>query len=90
MATLDGILLAVQNAVIAINNLAQVTSQSRTGVLMPVSTVSGLPSASAYQGSARFVTDSTQTIIAGLGTTVVGGGTYKVPVYSDGANWIIG
>lgn len=36
------------------------------------------------------VTDATVTHAAGVGTTVTGGGTNKVPVYSDGTNWIIG
>jgi hypothetical protein len=89
MATLGDVLLAVQNAVIAINNLAQVTNTSRNGVLAPVSTVALLPSAAAYQGSIRFVTDATVTAAAGIGTTVVGGGTNKVLCYSDGTNWIV-
>lgn len=41
-------------------------------------------------GTRCFVTDATLAIIAGLGTTVVGGGANSVPVYSDGTNWIIG
>lgn len=53
--------------------------------------VAGLVSAVTLTAGARsFVTDATQTISAGLGTVVVGGGSNKVPVYSDGANWIIG
>lgn len=56
-----------------------------------VTTVGALPSAAtAGVGAIAFVTDSNQTIIVGLGTTAVGGGTDKVPVYSDGTNWIIG
>lgn len=52
-------------------------------------TVATLPSASvAYKTAA--VSDANTTIILGLGTTVVGGGANKVPVYSDGTNWIIG
>ena len=89
MANLNDILLAVQNAVLAINNLAQVTNQARNGVLAPVSTVVGLPAAASYQGSIRFVTDATVTAAAGIGTTVVGGGANKVLVYSDSANWIV-
>lgn len=53
-------------------------------------TVSGLPSApTSGAGALAFVTDATQTAILGLGLTVVGGGANKVPVYSDGTNWII-
>ena len=54
-------------------------------------TVAGLPSASTSgAGATAFVTDSTLGLSAGLGLTVVGGGANKVPVYSDGTNWIIG
>jgi hypothetical protein len=42
------------------------------------------------QGARSFVTDATLGIIAGLGTVVAGGGANAVPVYYDGANWIIG
>lgn len=52
-------------------------------------TVATLPSASTYSYSIAFVTDATTTAITGLGTTVSGGGSNKVPVYSDGTNWII-
>ena len=41
-------------------------------------------------GSRAFVTDANTTLALGIGTTVVGGGSNKVPVYSDGTNWIIG
>lgn len=54
-------------------------------------TASSLPSASAAGAGARhFVTDSTQTLAAGIGTAVSGSGSNKVPVYSDGASWLIG
>lgn len=53
-------------------------------------TVATLPSASVHAGARRFVADSTQTLAAGLGTAVVGGGANKTPVYSDGATWKIG
>lgn len=53
--------------------------------------VSGLPSAAtAGAGTTAFVTDGSTTVILGLGLTVVGGGSNKVPVYSDGTNWIVG
>ena len=54
-------------------------------------TVAGLTAAgTAGVGATAFVTDSTLGIAAGLGVAVIGGGANKVPVYSDGANWIIG
>lgn len=63
-------------------------------LLIPVTgatTVAGLPSAATAGAGARaFVTDANTTIILGLGTAVVGGGSNSVPVYSDGTNWLIG
>jgi hypothetical protein len=46
--------------------------------------------ATAGLGARAFVTDATSTLTAGIGATVAGGGSNKVPVYSDGTNWIIG
>lgn len=51
-------------------------------------TVANLPAA--VQGGVAFVTDANTTFLLGVGTTVAGGGSGKVPVYSDGTNWIIG
>lgn len=52
--------------------------------------VSGLPSASTEgAGALAYVTDSTATAITGLGLAVVGGGSNKVEVISDGTNWIV-
>jgi hypothetical protein len=48
-------------------------------------TVATLPIAA--EGMKAFVSDATTTT---FGTVVVGGGTSKVPVYSDGTNWRIG
>ena len=63
----------------------------QSGVTPVVTTVGALGSAAtAGSGAIRFVTDASTTIILGLGTTVVGGGANRVPVYSDGTNWIIG
>ncbi len=52
--------------------------------------VSGLPSASTSgAGAVAYVTDSTATAITGLGLAVVGSGSNKVVVVSDGTNWIV-
>ena len=54
-------------------------------------TVANLPSAvSAGAGARATVTDATQTLTAGIGATVAGGGANTVPVFSDGTNWKIG
>ncbi len=54
-------------------------------------TVAGLPSAATVgAGATAFVTDATLGIAAGLGLTPIGGGSNKVPVYSDGSAWKIG
>lgn len=51
-------------------------------------TVSGLPAAATAGAGARaFVTDASATTYL---STVAGGGSNKVPVVSDGANWLIG
>jgi hypothetical protein len=51
-------------------------------------TVSTLPSAvTAGAGARAFVTDANSTTFH---ATVAGGGANKVPVVSDGTNWLIG
>lgn len=51
-------------------------------------TVASLPSAAtAGVGARSFVTDATATTFL---STVAGGGANKVPVVSDGTNWLIG
>jgi hypothetical protein len=52
-------------------------------------TVGTLPAASSAAGQMTFVTDATLTAITGLGLAPTGGGSNKVPVYSDGSGWII-
>jgi Putative phage tail protein len=52
-------------------------------------TVAGLPGSPTI-GARGFVTDSTQTLSAGLGSAVVGSGSHKTPVYYDGSTWLIG
>jgi hypothetical protein len=50
--------------------------------------VASLPTAAtAGVGARAFVTDSS---VSTFGTTVVGGGSTKVPIYSDGTNWKVG
>jgi hypothetical protein len=67
------------------NQLDKILSQLNANV--PV-TVANLPSAAtAGVGSRAFVTDSS---VSTFGTTVAGGGSTKVPVYSDGTNWKVG
>jgi hypothetical protein len=54
----------------------------------PVYLVADLPGAAdAGIGARSFVTNATGPT---FGSTVVGGGTVKVPVYSDGTNWKVG
>ena len=61
------------------------TWQTPTGAVLTVAT---LPSAAtAGTGARQFVTDASATT---FGSTVAGGGSNRVPVYSDGTNWKIG
>lgn len=54
-------------------------------------TVASLGSAATAGGGAvAMVTDSNQTLAAGIGSTVANGGANITPVFSDGTNWIIG
>ncbi len=66
-----------------------VDGSTGAGVLgLPTFTVSGLPSAATAGAGARTsVSDSSVTT---FGTTVSGGGSTVVPVYSDGTNWKVG
>jgi len=67
------------------NQLDKIIGQLNANVPM---LVADLPSAStAGVGSRAFVTDSS---VSTFGTTVAGGGSTKVPVYSDGTNWRVG
>jgi hypothetical protein len=52
-------------------------------------TVATLPAAG-NKNARLFVTDATQTLTAGIGTVVAGGGANNVPVIDDGTNWRIG
>jgi hypothetical protein len=67
------------------NQRDKIVGQLKSNVPVPVA---DLPSAeTAGVGSRAFVTDSS---VSTFGTTVVGGGSTKVPVYSDGTNWKVG
>ena len=46
--------------------------------------------ATAGAGSRATVSDATQTLTAGIGAIVAGGGANIVPVFSNGTNWLIG
>lgn len=70
------------------NILGQLSSESTYIPALTVFTVATLPSAvTAGVGARAFVSDATATTFA---STVSGGGSNKVPVYSDGTNWKIG
>jgi|GEM_PF-2377445 len=58
-------------------------------VVLPHSTVSGLPSASTVQYGEAFVSDATQSPGSSIGSVVTGGGSYIRKVYSDGTNWLL-
>ena len=55
---------------------------------LAVFTVSTLPTATA--GLRAYVTDSTLAASGNFGASVTGGGTNKVPVWSNGSGWYIG
>jgi hypothetical protein len=60
------------------------------GVLfVGVFTVGTLPSAAANAGASAQVTDSSVAALGVYGTTVAGGGENRVPVFSNGTNWVI-
>ena len=61
-------------------------AQAAGTVYLGQNTVANLPSASSYAGSLAFVSDATATTAR---STVAGGGSNKVMVMSDGANWLI-
>ena len=69
-----------------------VGANSATWDTTSVYTVSTLPTAIGAAGARAFVSDSDATHAAGIGTVVVntGSGAEFTPVYSDGADWLIG
>jgi hypothetical protein len=52
--------------------------------------VASLPSAITSAGARAVVNNATQTLTAGIGAVVAGGGANVVPVFCDGSNWRIG
>jgi hypothetical protein len=76
-----------------LNNILRqyfVTLDNFTGVLFVngIYTVATLPDPIVQGAGARaFVTDSS---VSTFGSTVLGGGSTKLPVYSDGTNWKVG
>jgi len=65
--------------------LGQLQSDSE---FFTVYTVATLPSAvTSGAGTRAFVSDA---LLPAFGSTVVAGGSVKVPVYSDGTNWKVG
>lgn len=56
---------------------------------LPPQTVAQLTAPATAGIALAFVTDAVATAITGLGLAVVGGGTNKVVVYSDGASWFV-
>jgi hypothetical protein len=67
---------------------ASIDNLARQFCLSGVFTVATLPGAGTLGAGARaFVIDSSVTT---FGTTVAGGGSDKVPVYSDGTDWKVG
>ena len=94
-ATSTTVTLAAETAGTGADNIDVTLTPAGTGVVASGSpiktqstTVSGLMSAATAGAGARaFVTDATATTFL---STVAGGGSNKVPVVSDGTNWLIG
>jgi len=58
-----------------------------TSVQTSPTTFAQLPNAVGNTGARAFITDCN---VATFGSAAAGGGSNKVPVYSDGANWYVG
>ena len=85
-ANVQAVVTNLQNLVLAVNAL---TSQLKTQFgVDQVYTVSTLPSVGSP--SRAFVSDSTVAASGHFGATVVGSGTYTVPVFYDNLTWKIG
>ena len=82
--------LSVSNVTVTYNVTAQVINANVYATFLATSNSSfaNLPNANTSGAGARaFVYDATATTFA---SAVVGGGTNRVPVYSNGRNWLIG
>jgi hypothetical protein len=68
--------------------LGQIQADATILPALAVYTVATLPSAAdSGIGARSFVSDA---LLPTFGSTVTGGGAVKIPVYSDGTNWIVG
>ena len=88
----DPILLIVQSpGTTGPTGITGTTGSNGLG-LIAATTYTGLPGATAAGAGARsFITDSTVVASGNFGAVInIGGGSNKVPVYSDGASWRIG
>lgn len=73
-----------------VNGQLSIAPNAVTPAMLQITTytVASLPTASTQRvGTRLFVTDANSTTFASI---AAGGGTNKVPVYSDGTNWRIG
>lgn len=75
-------------------NVCTIQAEAQTGTVRPLQvkftpqTVASLPAAgTAGAGTRTFVSDA---LAPTFGSAVAGGGAVNVPVYSDGANWMVG
>lgn len=72
-------------------NQGRIVLAAQTYLVTTPQTVSTLlAAATAGAGARSFVTDATDTLTAGIGTIVAGGGANGVPVVCDGTDWRIG
>lgn len=56
----------------------------------PTAFLTDLGSASGLSGAKALITDSTVAASGNFGAIAVGGGSFVVPVFSDGSDWLIG
>jgi hypothetical protein len=70
--------------------LTTLNLRSSTKVTVDPCAVSALPAAATSVGGRATVNNATQTLTAGIGAIVAGGGGNIVPVFCDGTNWRIG
>jgi hypothetical protein len=68
------------------------TGKAQVPVLQttPKTVATLMAAATAGAGARSFVTDCSVAAAGNFGVTVTGGGAFKVPVYCDGAGWLIG